>query len=226
MEESNTILEFIGILIIAGILLTLLAVIIQIISEKAINKSKSKTSVVKTEESIKLKMRQSSNKNIIPNPMILRNDGYYLAYIKGNNYLGEIISAPIAFIFTKMGLVIQYQGDDAIELINTNLDDFRQALIEINLLDEYKTTNETSKYYIQKNVINMSFYEVNSNTNSHLLIDPISEPTEYIEWVGEVLFNGLLLKAYKSSYNYAMKEYMKDISINELRFDFIQIIFK
>lgn len=156
----------------------------------------------------------------------LRMDGYYLSYITGKNYLGEVNTIPVAFIFNKNRLVGQYQGEFAEQLINAKSEDLKNALIEMDAVSDCDITFETSKFSIDNGEIRMRFYEIDNNSNSHLLIDPGDEPNEYIEWIGTILNNALLLKAYKAYYSSAEKDYLKEVGTQETKFDFIEVKFK
>lgn len=151
----------------------------------------------------------------------LRTDGYYLAYHKGIDFEEKPCTIPLIFIFTNKKLVAFCEDEQANEIISSKLENLKEQLIAVDLIEDIEISLNTSKYEIENGGIWMQFFDPNDYSNTSG-----DEILAYNEWKGTILHNGLLLTFSQAGYSNALKDYTKQIILKDLKFDFVQINFK
>ena len=151
----------------------------------------------------------------------LRTDGYYLTYHKGKDYEGKFYTIPLLFVFNNKGLVAFCEDDQANAIITSEVENLKEQLIAIDLIEDIEISTSTSKYETRNGAIWMQFFDPSEYSNT--LGDEI---LVYNEWKGTILHNGLLLTFSLAGYDSSLKEYTKQKVLKDLKFDFVQINFK
>jgi hypothetical protein len=168
-------------------------------------------------QAIVLETNSAFNLNI---KATLRTDGYYLANHTGKDYQGKFYTIPLLFVFNNKGLVAFCEDDEANSIITSQMQDLKEQLIEIDLIEDIEISTTTSKYRTENGAISMQFYDPSEASNT---VD--DELLVYNEWKGTILNNGLLLTFSQAGYNSSLKDYTKQIVLKDLKFDFVQIKF-
>jgi hypothetical protein len=153
----------------------------------------------------------------------LRTDGYYLSVFNGTDYNGDIFKIFFIMFFTKNGFVAIDEFEDLENYMALNKNDFKQVLIDADLVLEADIASGIVKYQIKNGGISMQFYDPNEYSNLDLKNNSLLEPNVFNEWKGTILHNGLLLTFSESFYNEPLKDYTKESRIKDLKFEFTQI---
>ncbi len=163
-------------------------------------------------------IENSKGFNMNPNAKI-RTDGYYVNKYNGLDYKGEPITFYNLLFFSKNGFVVYLEVDNIIEWRRENTDDsVKTFLFELDKIKKIENPSQITNYQVSKGSISMKFYDDDDYFND-------AEIKCYERWRGSIIHNGLILSLVKFGFNSALKDYVEETMLRNLKFEFNQIRF-
>lgn len=151
----------------------------------------------------------------------IRTDGYYLAKIAQPNTDNVMTTLYFFLLFTKKGFVCYKEIVDIIEWRKNNPnDDIRDAIMEVNEIEDIEISPYLTNYKIKNGGVNMKFFDINNFGNKNY-----NSPKVYNELYGSILHNGLLLSFDCSFFSFELSEYEKRNFFKNVKFNFIKCQF-